>query len=97
MLTWFSDSWLARQQRKSKRRGIVCWVFWVLFLCFVAAVVAVIIWGVQSGVFEGVTDNSNPNGGSMGDSKRSAAILAQRGSGRIKQLVDLRGGVMGRR
>jgi hypothetical protein len=60
-------------------------------------VVAVIIWGVQSGVFNGVTDNSNPNGGSMGDNKRSAAVMMQHAPGAIRQLADLRGGVMAER
>ena len=61
-----------------------------------------LIWGgasggVKGGVFKGATDNSNPNGGSMGDNKRSAAVIIQRTPGAIRQLADLRGGVMAER
>jgi hypothetical protein len=72
----------------------VCWIFWICFLAFVAGVVAVIIWGVRSGAFEGISNNANPNGGSMGD-KRSVDVMVRRDVGPIEQLADLRGGVMG--
>jgi hypothetical protein len=72
----------------------VCWIFWICFLAFVAGVVAVIIWGVKSGVFGGISSNANPNGGSMG-SKRSISRMVYRDVGPIEQLADLRGGVMG--
>lgn len=69
-------------------------MFWICFALFVAAVVGVIIWGIQSGVFDGVTDNANPNGTTMGG-KRSVEVTVQGSSGPIVQLSDLRDGVMG--
>lgn len=76
-----SDSWLARQQSKRSRRGLVCWIFWIFFFCFIAGVVAVIIWLLKSGILSkewnkigngNGTPNqpSNPNGGTMGGSRR---------------------------
>ena len=78
-----SDSWLARQQRKRKRRTCICWIFWICFLIFIAAVVGVVIWGVQTGLFDNMP-NANPNGGSM----RRSII----GRSVIQSLPDLRGG-----
>ncbi|KZF22445.1 hypothetical protein L228DRAFT_268909 [Xylona heveae TC161] len=37
------DTWLARQQKKNKRRTILCWAFWILLLLAIGAVV-VVIW-----------------------------------------------------
>lgn len=77
-----SDSWLGRQQKKSARRGCICWIFWICFLAFIAAVVAVVIWLIQSGVLSGVkigdsdsTPNqpANPNGNVSGAGNMGSA------------------------
>ncbi|KAH9828500.1 hypothetical protein Tdes44962_MAKER02419, partial [Teratosphaeria destructans] len=61
-----SDTWLARQQRKTSRRAWVCPIFWLLFFGVLAAVVIVIIWALNAGAFEFGTDRTgsvDPNSG----------------------------------
>ncbi|KAF2093629.1 hypothetical protein NA57DRAFT_61335 [Rhizodiscina lignyota] len=51
-----AESWLERQQKKSKRRTCICWLFWMCFFGFVAGVVIVVLWLKTSGLLDGKHD-----------------------------------------
>ncbi|KAF2151789.1 hypothetical protein K461DRAFT_294672 [Myriangium duriaei CBS 260.36] len=46
------DSWLARQEKKKKRRTIICWAFWIGLFSFVAIVIIVVVLLANAGVFK---------------------------------------------
>ncbi|KAF4552742.1 Hypothetical protein D9617_9g025320 [Elsinoe fawcettii] len=50
------DSWLARQEKKKKKRTMLCWMFWFGILIFGAIVTAVVIYLIKSGTFEKLKD-----------------------------------------
>ncbi|KAF2138275.1 uncharacterized protein K452DRAFT_290865 [Aplosporella prunicola CBS 121167] len=47
-----SDSWLAREQVKRRRRSFICWIFWVGFAGFVTGVVVLVFWFDSAGFFK---------------------------------------------
>jgi flagellar basal body-associated protein FliL len=55
----YSDSWLARQNRKKSRRTCICWIFWLCFIVLVAAVVGVVVWCLQNDIFDGGKDDND--------------------------------------
>lgn len=55
------DSWLARQEKKKKRRTIICWAFWFGLFGFVAVVVIVIVLLANAGVFQKLKKSMSTN------------------------------------
>ncbi|KAF2224794.1 hypothetical protein BDZ85DRAFT_280015 [Elsinoe ampelina] len=50
------DSWLDRQQKKSKKRTMICWLFWIGLLLFSAIVTAVVIYLIKSGTMQRIKE-----------------------------------------
>ncbi|PSK60363.1 hypothetical protein C1H76_4257 [Elsinoe australis] len=53
------DSWLAREEKKKKKRTLICWLFWIGILAFSGIVVVVVIWLIKSGTMQKLTDKIN--------------------------------------
>ncbi|PNS15712.1 hypothetical protein CAC42_4164 [Sphaceloma murrayae] len=50
------DSWLARQEKKKKKRTVICWLFWIGILVFGAIVTGVVIYLINSGTMKKLKD-----------------------------------------
>ncbi|KAF2767854.1 hypothetical protein EJ03DRAFT_352742 [Teratosphaeria nubilosa] len=86
-----SDTWLARQQRKTSRRAWVCPMFWLLFFGLIAAVVIIIIWALNAGAFEFGTNKTGPVGPNSDVTKRAIESLVKVTRRAVLELKGLEG------